>query len=117
MLQSLEIQNFTVFEEAKLEFSAGLNIIIGENGTGKTHLLKLGYVLLKSLSKDQKSIEYLVVGLKSRLAQEMVEVYRPDNLGHLVTNKANVERCDVRMGIYPKSTKLIFSFNKKSQNE
>jgi energy-coupling factor transporter ATP-binding protein EcfA2 len=47
MLRALEIKNFTVFEEAKLEFSPGLNVVIGENGTGKSHLLKLGYILMK----------------------------------------------------------------------
>lgn len=45
MLKTLKLQNFTVFKEARLKFSPGLNIIIGENGTGKSHLLKLGYAL------------------------------------------------------------------------
>lgn len=46
-ITELEIKNFTVFENAKFEFSPGLNVIIGENGTGKSHLLKLMYALLK----------------------------------------------------------------------
>ncbi len=117
MLQSLEIKNFTVFEEANLEFSAGLNIIIGENGTGKSQLLKLGYVFLNSSNKDQKNMASFLVGLKRRLAQELVEVFGSDNLGHLVTNRVDVEICNIKMGIYPKATKLDISFNKKSQNE
>lgn len=46
-ITELEIKNFTVFEEARFEFSPGLNVIIGENGTGKSHLLKLMYAVLK----------------------------------------------------------------------
>ncbi len=43
MLKTLEIKNFTVFEKLSIDFSSGINIFIGENGTGKTHLLKILY--------------------------------------------------------------------------
>lgn len=46
MITSLELRNFTVFTEANLEFSPQLNVIVGENGTGKTHLLKVMYAFL-----------------------------------------------------------------------
>ena len=42
-IKSVELKNFTVFEGLKIDFSPGLNVIIGENGTGKTHLLKTLY--------------------------------------------------------------------------
>jgi len=42
-IQSINLENFTVFDNIKCEFSKGLNILIGENGTGKTHLLKVLY--------------------------------------------------------------------------
>lgn len=44
MIKQLTLQNFTVFKDADLHFSQGLNVIVGENGTGKTHLLKLAYL-------------------------------------------------------------------------
>lgn len=37
------VKNITVFKEFKMNFSKGINIIIGENGTGKTTLLKMIY--------------------------------------------------------------------------
>lgn len=49
MLNKLHIENFTVFRKADLEFSSGLNVITGDNGSGKSHLLKLGYAILKTL--------------------------------------------------------------------
>lgn len=49
MLKRLQIQDFTVFANADFEFSKGLNIIVGTNGTGKSHVLKLGYAVLKGL--------------------------------------------------------------------
>ena len=32
--------NFTVFDHAEFTFSPGVNVLIGKNGTGKTHVLK-----------------------------------------------------------------------------
>jgi len=36
-LKSLIIKNFTVFAEVKIEFSAGLNVIIGDNATKRIY--------------------------------------------------------------------------------
>ncbi|MEI6550277.1 MAG: AAA family ATPase [Betaproteobacteria bacterium] len=40
MITQLQLHNFTAFAELTIDFSPGINIIIGENGTGKTQLLK-----------------------------------------------------------------------------
>lgn len=39
----LVLENFTAFEHFEQEFSPGINILIGTNGTGKTHILKTLY--------------------------------------------------------------------------
>ncbi len=39
----LQLENFTCFEKLDLEFSNGVNVLIGVNGTGKTHILKVLY--------------------------------------------------------------------------
>jgi len=39
----IRLENFTAFEELDQAFSPGVNVIIGANGTGKTHLLKVLY--------------------------------------------------------------------------
>lgn len=49
MLSRLHLQNFTVFDNADFQFSEGLNVIIGTNGAGKSHVLKMGYTVLSSL--------------------------------------------------------------------
>jgi len=46
MIEKLFLSNFTVFESLEIDFSPGVNIFIGENGTGKTHVLKLLYSVL-----------------------------------------------------------------------
>jgi len=51
-IESIELKNFTVFNSLKVNFSKGINILIGENGTGKTQLLKAIYADLQ-ISKSK----------------------------------------------------------------
>lgn len=39
----VKLENFTVFESLDLEPSPGINVLLGANGTGKTHLMKVCY--------------------------------------------------------------------------
>jgi recombinational DNA repair ATPase RecF len=43
LLESIKFLKFTAFNELKIKFSPGINIFVGENGTGKTHILKAAY--------------------------------------------------------------------------
>lgn len=45
MISSLHLKNFVAFNDLSIKFSPGINIILGENGTGKTQLLKAIYAL------------------------------------------------------------------------
>jgi ABC-type transport system involved in cytochrome c biogenesis ATPase subunit len=45
MIEHLELRNFTAFTGLALDLSPKINVIIGENSTGKTHLLKAAYGL------------------------------------------------------------------------
>ena len=40
IIKKIKLENYTVFENQQIEFSPGINVFIGENGTGKTHLFK-----------------------------------------------------------------------------
>lgn len=55
-LEKVYLDNFTVFENLEIDFCNGINVLIGENGTGKTHLLKVLYAFCESntLSKNSK---------------------------------------------------------------
>jgi predicted ATP-dependent endonuclease of OLD family len=51
-IEKIRLKNITVFEELDIAFSQGINIFIGENGTGKTHVMKILY----AISQDSKSL-------------------------------------------------------------
>lgn len=50
--QSIKLKKFTVFENCDIELGPGINVFIGENGTGKTHLLKLLYSAAQAARHD-----------------------------------------------------------------
>lgn len=51
-LSHLKLKNFTVFDELDLPLSPGVNVFVGENGTGKTHLLKLLYATMEAVREN-----------------------------------------------------------------
>lgn len=84
MLKTLHMENFTVFSKADLQFSSGLNVIIGENGTGKSHLLKLGYTILKTLESFGDKTPAREVA-EREFARNLVDIFRPETLGRLAS--------------------------------
>ncbi|MCS0585330.1 AAA family ATPase [Massilia pinisoli] len=69
MITNLQLRNFTAFTALSIEFSPGINIIIGENGTGKTHLLKA----IQALSGP----EVLGELAGEQLARKLCRLYHP----------------------------------------
>lgn len=83
MLEKLELKNFAKFADLLIQFSPRINIIIGENGTGKTQLLKAAYVANAALSDELQGAD---------LAKRLCRIYRPtgDSLGRLVRHGTSV---------------------------
>ena len=91
MLKSLNLRNFTVFEKASFEFGKGLNVIVGANGTGKSHVLKVGYAMdsaYASASQPSESEFPLKLGLAtiSRLGHGYHKVVNRDLGGQFPAN-------------------------------
>ena len=42
-IKRLTLERFTAFEKLDLSLSPGINVFIGANGTGKTHIMKTIY--------------------------------------------------------------------------
>ena len=61
-LTKIAAENFTVFEDIKIPFCEGLNVLVGENGVGKTHIMKLAYAACQASKHDvsfsQKNFDY-----------------------------------------------------------
>ncbi len=70
-IQALRVQNFTCFEDVSFEFSTGINLFIGENGTGKTHILKLLYAMI---SHNKGAIYDKIENTLKALSQQFLRV-------------------------------------------
>jgi predicted ATPase len=98
-VQTLLLQEFTAFKDARIQFSNGLNVFIGANATGKSHLMKLMYAVLKTseeANKDKVTDRQLTMAaLKKKLAR----VFRPDDLqtGRLVRRGVGRRAAQVKM--------------------
>lgn len=74
MITKFKAHGFTVFSDIDMSFSPGINVIVGENGTGKTHLMKAVYSACSIIGKN----------LDRTLAQKVNAVFMPDSIGRLV---------------------------------
>jgi AAA15 family ATPase/GTPase len=89
MIKQLTLQNFTVFKNADLHFSSGLNVIVGENGTGKTHLLKLTYLFSQARYRcdliKNKSSNLEAKVHQDYFSERLQELFKCDSIGSLVS--------------------------------
>lgn len=95
MLKTLTVKNFTVFVDAKFVFSPGLNVVMGENGAGKSQLLKLAYALSAVSAQSTKLTRNTKEDWQKRVADKLVNTCRPDYLGRLVSRQPGRNRCEV----------------------
>jgi predicted ATPase len=118
MLKNLTVQNFSVFDEASIDWSPSLNVIVGENGTGKSQLMKLAYSLSWVSAQQNKSIRQSKDELQKKVADKLVATCRPEYLGRLVSRKQGRNRCDVSVQfVAPAKSGFRFSFASNSRSE
>lgn len=126
MIKSLDVKNFTVYSDAQFKFGKHLNVIVGTNGTGKTHLLKLVYAMLATSWEEghnSTTSPPSKVLLQPRLARKVASVFRPDSLGRLVRRGPGVRigrangRCEVSLKCSDPRQSLAFSFAMQSKSE
>jgi AAA domain, putative AbiEii toxin, Type IV TA system len=122
MLKSIVLDGFTVFRKAEVQFSPGLNIVIGENGYGKSHLLKLGYCVSwfsDSLASQAERGNEAPHGLRGLvLGEKLLRVFRPESVGRLASRVQGRKRASVRVGFTTGPTAdLAFSFATNSRQD
>ncbi len=122
MIQSFYLKSFMAHKEFHVEECAPINIIVGNNDTGKTGLLKLLYATTKTLDIYSRVQHDDGEGnLKKMLAEKLIGVYQPGKkgLGELV-NKMTTEKLYVDVEFRHKTLnyhdRLFFSFGDSTTN-
>ncbi len=111
MFKRLQFSNFAGFAKADIEWSPGLNLIVGENGTGKSLLLKLAYSLGAVSAEMSKAPSQSKENWQKGIADRLRDTCRPDYLGRLVTRQQGRNRCEVKVDFSrPPGTSYAFTF-------
>jgi len=89
-LSRVYLRNFTAFREIDIAFSEGLNVFVGANGTGKTHLMKVLYSACDITKSDVP------------FARKLYRVFLPSEgrLGRLVRREKKSSRCELEVYRY-----------------
>ncbi len=98
-LTKVKLQRFTAFSDLEVEFSPGINALIGTNGTGKTHLMKACYAAC-DVSKTGDNF-----------AEKLVRVFLPSGrtLGRLAQRQQGRSRGFIEVHRYDRSLQASFS--------
>jgi len=113
MIQKLALNSFTNFADNSFTFSQGINVLIGKNGTGKTHILKAiaatisannEFILSPSQSKDK---------FENLIAEKLIGYFKPEQLGRLV--KRQQGRTSARLELTIQKSELSYSFATSSK--
>lgn len=111
----LNIENFMTFDSLKFNWSPNINIISGENSTGKTTLIKLMYASLKSVN-NKKLSAMTQEQIESMFVDKIQGIFRPDEkkIGRLVSRKQGSNRTDVKLGLDKKES-IYFGFSNRQE--
>jgi energy-coupling factor transporter ATP-binding protein EcfA2 len=118
MIRELHITNFTLFSEAKFTFGA-LNVIHGENSSGKSHLLKLAYSLTSALTprpNEPTPPHPTKAWLENAVGTKIGAVFRPqeNKLGRLASRIQGSKRATILAKFSGRRRSLDFSFSTRS---
>lgn len=107
-IEKISLKNFTVFDKLDLSFSGGINVFIGSNGVGKTHIMKLLYSACRAADS------------KTSFSNKIVRCFAPDDyrLARLVRKQQGNNDCIVKVTSHSskteKSKTLSASFSNKT---
>ena len=98
-LTRLELTNFTAFSNLDAQFSGGINVLLGANSTGKTHIMKACYAACDVAKTGED------------FAQKLVRVFQPSGraIGRLVRRHQGVSSAEVAVSRGPRTLHTRFS--------
>ncbi len=94
-VQRLSLNNFALFEEHKINFSRGINILIGKNSTGKTLIIKLLYSILSTL--NELNGHFRRADTEVYLRDKIKSIFLIERLGRLVTRGVGAKKCSLSL--------------------
>lgn len=110
----LEAQDFGPLEDVDLELSSQLNVLTGDNATGKSQLLKLLYATTNALTSAPSATK---TALGTEIAESLTGVFRPDSLGRLARRVQGRSRAEVTVKYRGIGQPLDFGFSSVARTD
>ena len=113
-ISSLSIKHLSVFKSETLKLSEGLNIIIGENGAGKSHLLKSAYSLIQASYNftQQKNYDFL-----ETVTRKLIHVFRAESVSYLINHDAPQENAEIQVEFTNSDLNVGLTFDRKGNTQ
>jgi predicted ATP-dependent endonuclease of OLD family len=112
MIRKIKMENFTLFKSFDVEFSPSLNVIIGENSTGKTHLIKLLYSIIKSYETVHQ-IDKTKSKFSNHLTKEIIDNFMVDSIGRLSSRIQGHKHTKIELFLNKEKLEIEFSTRSK----
>ncbi|PLS28690.1 AAA family ATPase [Bifidobacterium parmae] len=118
VISQLDVQRFGPFDkDYELTFEPSINLIVGDNGTGKSQLLKLLYSCTAVMHDVTDDSELTKSNLQKKVASKLLGVFSPDSLGRLTNRQRGRAKAVVGISYAGKKQPLRFSFATNSKTE
>ncbi len=112
MIECLNLNGFTNFDESEFIFSKGINIFIGKNGTGKTHILKAMAATIDANNSFEKLHTQAKERFEAIIAEKLIGYFKPEHLGRLVKRQRG--RANATINIKNKNIQYSFGTTSKT---
>ena len=98
-IHRLDIRNFTVFGSSwsEFKFAPGLNVLFGENGTGKSHILKLLYAVEAAIWDQQPPGGQAPTIQFEPLKTHLRKLFMVESPNELVNRSADTTTAELRL--------------------
>ncbi len=123
MIRTLDVEGFTLFPDREIfHFVKGINVVVGGNDSGKSHLMKLAYAAAKwSAGGGNKELPKLWAE-ENRLRLALMRVFGARDLSGLTALNRGNARAHVHVsmegeGVPSGAGELLFSFEANHEEE
>lgn len=113
-IASVKATSFGPFRDIDVDLAPGVNVIIGDNATGKSQLLKLLYSCTKSLTEADALTKKELAG---DVASKLHGAFRPESLGRLTRRVQGRGRAEVKVKYAGIADPLQFDFSSHAKRE
>ncbi|TKG92017.1 ATP-binding protein [Puteibacter caeruleilacunae] len=117
MINKITVKNFQAFKEFSLSGFAPINVVIGGNDSGKTGILKILYVIIKSVEEYGLKQKHAPESFKKVLGNKLISSFnsKKSGIGKMVRKGAS-EKLSVDV-TYCDNQNLYFSFSEYAKEQ